>query len=60
MRVEIFGYHPAKENQVLENIEALYGELGRHPMNIERKIRMIKYWIKLLRSSDNSLLKLIF
>jgi len=29
-------------------------------MIIERKLRMIKYWIKLLRSRDNSLLKLIY
>jgi len=68
---EIFGYHPAKEIETVHckflrkilgdrkstNLVALYGELGRHPMIIERKIRMIKYWIKLLRSRDNSLLK---
>ena len=29
-------------------------------MVIESKIRMIKYWIKLLRSRDNSLLKFIY
>jgi len=58
---EIFGYHPAEETVHCKslrktlavrkknntNLVALYGELGRHPMIIERKTRMIKYWIKI-------------
>ena len=34
------------------NISALYGELGRYPMKISRKIKLIKYWIKLLSRRD--------
>ena len=36
------------------NLDALYGELGRYPLNIIRKLRLIKYWIILL-SKRNSL-----
>ena len=38
------------------NLEALYGELNRIPMYIHRKILMIKYWITILKSSENCLL----
>jgi hypothetical protein len=34
------------------NLEGLYGELGRTPMIVQRHILMIKYWVKILRSSD--------
>lgn len=37
------------------NLEGLYGELGRYPMRITRRLIMIKYWIKLL-STENPLL----
>ena len=29
------------------NVSALYGELGKFPMKIARKIKLIKYWTKL-------------
>ena len=36
------------------NLDGLYGELerelGRYPMKIKRKLIMIKYWLKLLKS----------
>lgn len=41
------------------NTTGLYGELGRVPMIIFRKINMIRYWIHLLKS-DNSLQKQIY
>ena len=38
------------------NVNALYGELGRTPMYIHRKLLMIKYWIKILNNRNDSLL----
>ena len=32
------------------NLSGLYGELGRVPLSIYRKISMIRYWIKILSS----------
>ena len=34
------------------NLSGLYGELGRYPLLVYRKISMSRYWIKLLSSSD--------
>ena len=31
-------------------IEMVYGELGRFPMLINRKIRILKYWVKIVSS----------
>ena len=42
------------------NLTALYGEIGRVPFNVYRKIIMVKYWIKVLGQSDLSLLKRIY
>ena len=39
------------------NLITLYGELGRFPMAVMRKITMIKYWIKVLNLSEASLVK---
>jgi hypothetical protein len=39
------------------NLTALYGELGRFPLHIYRKINMIKYCIKILKQNDSSLIK---
>ena len=38
------------------NLSALYSELGRKPLLVFRKIRLLKYWVKIL-NSDNILLK---
>ena len=32
----------------------VYGELGVYPMIVERKFRMIKFWLKIIRSVDNN------
>ena len=41
------------------NIEGLYGEFGRYPMNIRRMFIIIKYWIKIV-SSDHTILKRVY
>jgi hypothetical protein len=38
----------------------MYGELGRFPMLLRRKITIVKYWIKLLHCPDNRLFKRIY
>lgn len=59
---EVWGYHLGPDVESLHskfcrkvlhvrrstNLDALYGELGRTPMFVRRKVLMIKYWIKLL------------
>ena len=42
------------------NLAALYGELGRVPLFVMRKIYMIKYWIKLITVPDSSLIKIVY
>ena len=42
------------------NLSALYGELGRTPLAVIRKINMIKYWMKILQQNDSSLVKKIY
>ena len=42
------------------NLSGLYGELGRTPLLIIRKINMIRYWIKLLKADNTSLIKRIY
>ena len=63
---ETWGHHEAPEIEKVHtkflrnilgvrkstNISALYGELGRFPMKIARKIKLIKYWTKLLTNRD--------
>ena len=46
--------------QETHNLAGLYGELGRVPFVINRKIRMISYWIKLLSLEDTSIQKKIY
>lgn len=71
---EIWGFHEGKDIENVHvkfcrymlnvrkstNISALYGELGRFPMYIMRKLNMIKYWIKLLNSGNNSIVRLTY
>ena len=38
------------------NLNTLYGELGRVPMFVQRKIILIKYWTKIITKHENSLL----
>ena len=42
------------------NLSALYGETGRVPLTVFRKIIMIKYWIKVISQDDSSLLKQVY
>ena len=42
------------------NLAALYGELGRVPLSVFRKVIMLKYWIKILKQPDSSLVKLTY
>ena len=44
----------------LTNLTALYGELGRFPLHIIRKIHMLKYWIKVFKQTDTSLIKRVY
>lgn len=67
---EIWGHHPAPEIESIlnkfcrkilsvkrsTNIDALHGELGSFPMSLRRQLNMIKYWLKIIYSPENSLL----
>ena len=35
----------------------IYGELGRFPLQITSKIRILKYWIKIITGMSNTLVK---
>ena len=65
---EVWGTHDGKDIELIhtklcrwilhvrksKNLSGLYGELGRVPFHITRKIRMIMYWIKLLNLQENA------
>ena len=67
---EVWGYHKGPDIEIIHtkfcrkilcvkpstNLSALYGELGRTPMIIQRKLVMIKYWLKILKANSQSLL----
>lgn len=71
---EIWGYHEGKDIEAIHtkflrkllcvnkstNLAGLYGELGRLPLYIMRKIHMIRYWFKLLTSENDCLIKRIY
>ena len=38
----------------------VYGELGLYPLIIERKVRILKYWFKILKSEENSFLRKVY
>ena len=42
------------------NLSGLYGESGRTPLLVIRKINMFRYWIKLLRADNNSFIKCFY
>lgn len=42
------------------NLTGLYGELGRVPFVVTRKIRMLNYWIKLLKLDETAIPKKIY
>ena len=71
---EVWGSHEATDIELVHtkflrrilkvkkstNLTALYGELGRIPLVVYRKVIMIKYWIKMLHQSDSSLVKQMY
>ena len=71
---EIWGNNEAKDIEILhtkfcrwilqvrksKNLPGLYGELGRFPLIVYRKISMIRYWIKILSSSNTFIPKIIY
>ena len=38
----------------------VYGELGIFPLIVERKVRILKYWFKILNSSDTCFLRKMY
>ena len=38
----------------------VYGELGIYPLYVDRHLRMIKYWLKVVTSSQNSLIHIMY
>ena len=66
---EIWGGHEAKDVELIHDnfcrkvlcvrqstyLNGIYGELGRVPMSVIRKINMLRYWSKILRSEENAL-----
>ena len=68
---EVWGFNEAKNIELLHtkfsqkvfcvnkstNITRLYGELGRVPLIIIRNVHMFRYWIKLIKSDENSWIK---
>ena len=71
---EIWGFHEATDIELIHtkflrrilgvkkstNLAALYGEVGRVPMSIIRKLNIIKYWIKILNQNHTSLVKQVY
>ena len=71
---EVWGNNEAKDIEILHtkfcrwilqvrkstNLSGLYGELGRFPLIVYRKISMIRYWIKILSSSNTFIPKKIY
>ena len=42
------------------NLDCLYGELGRYPMEINRKLLIMKFWIKIIEKPESSMVKKIY
>lgn len=71
---EVWGLHEAKDIECLHtkfcrwilhvrkstNLSGLYGELGRYPLIIFRKLNMIRYWIKLLLLNEHFIPKRVY
>ena len=68
---EVWGYDKCRDIDIVHNkfcryilcvkkstnVDAKYGDLGRLPLSVFRKLRMIKYWIRIVENYDsNSLL----
>ena len=71
---EVLGLNDAKDIELIHtkfcrwvlhvrkstNLTGLYGELGRVPFLVHRKIRMISYWMKLLALDNQTIPKKIY
>ena len=71
---DVWGYNDGKDIEIIHtkflrkvlgvdkstNLIGLYGELGRIPLYIMRKVNMVRYWIKLLRSNENKITKQVY
>ena len=71
---EVWGMHEAKDVEIIHtkfcrrilnvkistNLCGLYGELGRIPLKTQRKLNILKYWIKLLKLQQDSVPKKIY
>ena len=71
---ELWGFHEATDVEMIHtkflrrilsvkkstNLAALYGEVGRLPLSVIRKINIINYWIKILNQNDSSLVKQVY
>jgi hypothetical protein len=67
---EVWGYHEAPDIEKIHskfcrkilsvkqstNLDAIYGETGSLPLKVRRKITMIRYWLTLLKSREDSIL----
>ena len=42
------------------NLDDLYGELRRYPMEINRKLLIMKFWIKINEKPESSMVKMIY
>ena len=42
------------------NLSGIYGKLVRVPLIIIRKCNMIRYWLKMIKSPKNSLIRIIY
>ena len=38
----------------------IYGELGAYPLYIDRYVRMVKYWLKVISSTNTSLIHVVY
>ena len=71
---EIWGLHEGKDKESIHtkflrkilyvnkstNLAGLYGELGRVPHQVIRKINMFRYWIKLLHVDNSNITKRVY
>lgn len=71
---EVWGYNEGKDIEIIHtkflgrilcvnkstNLIGLYGESGRVPLYVMRKVHMFRYWIKLLKSNESSLEKHVY
>ena len=71
---EVWGFHEGNDIEIVHNKFCKYllslghsvsnaavrGELGRHTVRVHRLSRIILYWIKIIKSSNNHYLKLCY